>query len=159
MSTLEPLIRRFRFEEWANRNVLGSLRSLDAAPSKAVRWFAHIVGTEYLWLARIESAPSPYAVWPDWDLATSAIKLDELGTRRDEFLAKQTPETLDQPVKYINSKGEAWMNSVSDILEHILLHSSYHRGQIAADLAGAGHTPAYTDFIEAVRRGIIDERR
>jgi uncharacterized damage-inducible protein DinB len=32
-----------------------------------------------------------------------------------------------------------------------VLSSAYHRGQIAADLRTAGFTPAYTDFIHAVR--------
>jgi len=44
---------------------------------------------------------------------------------------------------------------VGDILTHVLLHSAYHRGQIAVDLRAAGLTPAYTDYIHAVRQGKI----
>ena len=59
-------------------------------------------------------------------------------------------------VEYTNSKGEPWVNAVADVLHHVVMHSAYHRGQIAGDLRAAGHEPAYTDYIEAVRRGHLD---
>lgn len=36
------------------------------------------------------------------------------------------------------------------------MHSTYHRGQIAAAMRKAGATPAYTDFIHAVRQGFVE---
>jgi uncharacterized damage-inducible protein DinB len=53
----------------------------------------------------------------------------------------------------VNSKGEPWRSAVGDVLDHVLLHGAYHRGQIASDLRAAGCEPAYTDFIHAVRSG------
>ncbi len=63
--------------------------------------------------------------------------------------------SLDQSVSYTNSQGEAWSSTVEEILTHITVHSAYHRGQIASDLRAAGMTPAYTDYIHAVRRGLV----
>jgi uncharacterized damage-inducible protein DinB len=40
---------------------------------------------------------------------------------------------------------------VDDILMHVVMHSAYHRGQIALEVRCAGQTPAYTDFIHAIR--------
>ena len=62
---------------------------------------------------------------------------------------------LARTIVYTNSKGEPWSSRVSDVLMHVVLHGGYHRGQIAADLREAGFTPAYTDYIEAVRRGWV----
>ena len=62
---------------------------------------------------------------------------------------------LSQTVTYKNTKGEAWSSSIGDILTHVLMHSAYHRGQIASHMREQGHTPAYTDFIHAVRQGHI----
>ena len=45
---------------------------------------------------------------------------------------------------------------MADILSHVVLHASYHRGQIASAMREAGGTPAYTDFIHAVRSGLIE---
>jgi uncharacterized damage-inducible protein DinB len=39
---------------------------------------------------------------------------------------------------------------------HVIMHSAYHRGQIAADTRAAGFTPAYTDFIHAIRNEFVD---
>ena len=63
---------------------------------------------------------------------------------------------LDDKVEYRNSKGESWSSSVEDILAHVLLHSAYHRGQIALQMRSSGIAPAYTDFIHAVRQGLVE---
>jgi uncharacterized damage-inducible protein DinB len=39
---------------------------------------------------------------------------------------------------------------------HVIMHSAYHRGQIAAEVRAAGLTPAYTDFIQSVRQGSLE---
>jgi uncharacterized damage-inducible protein DinB len=64
--------------------------------------------------------------------------------------------SLRDNVKYRNSKGEPWSSRVEDILIHVLFHSAYHRGQIALQMRASGLTPAYTDFIHAVRQGFVE---
>jgi uncharacterized damage-inducible protein DinB len=72
-------------------------------------------------------------------------------------LATQLPPgSLDDKVEYRNSKGESWSSRVEDILAHVLLHSAYHRGQIALQMRSSGIEPAYTDFIHAVRQGFVE---
>lgn len=44
---------------------------------------------------------------------------------------------------------------MEDVLTHVIMHSVYHRGQIAAEVRASGSEPAYTDFIEAIRRGFV----
>jgi uncharacterized damage-inducible protein DinB len=45
---------------------------------------------------------------------------------------------------------------VQDVLTHVVLHSAYHRGQIASQMRAGGEQPAYTDFIHAARQGLIE---
>jgi uncharacterized damage-inducible protein DinB len=59
-------------------------------------------------------------------------------------------------VTYNNSRGERWTSKIEDILQHVVMHSAYHRGQIAIDMRAAGLVPAYTDFIHAVRQSNIE---
>ncbi len=74
-----------------------------------------------------------------------------------ERLANQfAPGSLDDKVEYRNSKGEPWSSRVEDILIHVLFHSAYHRGQIALQMRTSGMEPAYTDFIHAVRQGLVE---
>jgi uncharacterized damage-inducible protein DinB len=37
----------------------------------------------------------------------------------------------------------------------VVMHSAYHRGQIASHMRESGQTPAYTDFIHAMRQGFV----
>ncbi len=71
------------------------------------------------------------------------------------YLADLTPAALGAETRYTNTKGERWINTVADLLTHVILHSAYHRGQIAAEVRASGAEPAYTDFVEAVRRGFV----
>lgn len=147
----EGLPRLFAWNDWANRETLASLRAAEGEPpDRARRLLGHLVGTERLWLSRIEGAETPPAVWPDLTLDECAAGIEEMRGRWAALLAK--PAAAEARAAYTNSKGEKWENAVSEILTHVVLHGGYHRGQIAAELRAAGHEPAYTDYIEAVRR-------
>ena len=115
----------------------------------------HIVGAEYLWLARLREEPAPLPVWPDLAVEQCAAHLGELSGMWHEYLADAGASRVAERVTYTNSKGEEWTSAVEDILNHVTIHSAYHRGQIASDLRAAGQAPAYTDFIHAVRLGLI----
>jgi uncharacterized damage-inducible protein DinB len=146
------LARLLRYDIWANRETLDSLPQRNT-PVRSLRWMNHIVAAELLWLSRMARKPAPLPVWPDLSLEDCAERLDRLS---DELLASPNYEPLSQPVTYTNSKGEPWTSTVEDILVHLVIHSAYHRGQIASDLRTAGHEPAYTDYIHAVRQRLIE---
>jgi len=150
------LNRLFAWDRWANREALASLQRSDPAPRQSLRYLAHIVAAERLWLARIEQEPQPMVVWPDLSLAECGTELHKLAPLWEEYLAGLGPDELEQPVRYTNSKGEPWASRVEDILLHVVTHSAYHRGQIAADVRASGQTPAYTDFIHCVRQGLLE---
>ncbi len=122
-----------------------------------MRTFDHLVGTGFLWLARIRGEPSPLAVWPALTAAERAERSRELARRWQHLLEELDPEDLARVVSYRNTKGEAWESTVGSILTHVLLHSAHHRGQIASALREAGHAPPLVDYIHAVRGGYLDE--
>lgn len=64
-------------------------------------------------------------------------------------------DALAAEVSYKNTVGESWTSRTDDVFTHVLMHSAYHRGQVASDLRGAGFTPAHTDFILAIRKGLV----
>ena len=150
---LNPLLERLLdYDGWANWETLQSLRQ-GIAPARSLRWMGHIIGAEYLWLARMQGRPSELPVWPDLTLEQCEARLRS----SPEHLEKCSGSgaTLRQPYAYTNSKGEPWTSTVEEILTHVVIHSAYHRGQIASDVRAAGHTPAYTDYIHAVRQGLL----
>ena len=150
--------RMVAYDLWAIDATLASLRSCDgAAPRGAVRLLAHIIGAERLWLARIGGEKPPVAVWPEWSLAECVPHAAALAPLWSGLFDRLDDPRLAEPVAYTNSKGEPWTSTIGDIIAHVVAHSSYHRGQIASELRAAGRTPAYTDYIHAVRAGFLGE--
>ena len=160
MGDLTEVLRRhrrlFAYEDWANREALASLAAASPPPARSVKVLAHVAGASRLWLGRLRGAQMPAAVWPDLDLGEFRAALEDLGRLWTAYLQEQTPAGLEETVSYVNSTGEPWTSSVKDILTHVVLHSSYRRGQIAAEMRASGHTPAYTDYIHARRQGLVE---
>jgi uncharacterized damage-inducible protein DinB len=152
---LERLRRLFAYDAWANHETLRSFAAAASPPEKAVARMAHVVAAEWLWRSRIAGQSPPVAVWPKLSPADCERELARLEGEWRGLLDGMSEEGLARPVSYVNSKGEPWRSSVEDILMHTVMHSAYHRGQIASDLRGAGFEPAYTDYIHAVRQHLV----
>ena len=147
------LARLLRYDLWANRETVKSLGQA-VPPPRSLKWMGHIIGAELLWLARMAGQPSELPVWPDLSLKECGKRLGELSQLLDGVM--EGPDRLSEPISYTNSKGEPWTSTVEEILTHVVTHSAYHRRQIAADVRAAGQTPAYTDYIHAVRQGLVE---
>ncbi len=152
---LDYFVRMLRYNAWANAETVLSLRA-GSPPPRAMRWLGHLVGAEQLWLARLRHESSDLPVWPELDLDACSSRLDALALAWQQYMESLAPEDLNDGVAYRNTKGEFWTSRVADILTHVVLHQSYHRGQIAAAVREAGQTPAYTDYIHAVRQGFVE---
>jgi uncharacterized damage-inducible protein DinB len=152
--------RMFAYDSWANRECLAAMRTAGSGSADGVARMAHILSAEKLWLERIQKHSQTLPVWPASTLDDCLKLADEMSSEWRDYLAQleaQVPRvSLDDTVEYRNSKGEPWSNRVEDILMHVLFHSAYHRGQIALLMRASGVTPAYTDFIHAVRQGFVE---
>jgi uncharacterized damage-inducible protein DinB len=155
MNMREHLGRLFGYDDWANREVLATLKKTGGQPARSVQLIAHIFSAERLWWERLQSQEQSLPVWPDFGLEQCERQATELPRLWKDYLAHDG--NLARPVAYQNSKGESWTSRPEDVLLHVVMHSAYHRGQIATDMRAAGFTPAYTDFIHAVRQGFVEE--
>jgi len=150
------LHRLFRYDDWANREALASLKVTEGPPPRALQLMGHIVASEWLWLGRLREEKKAVNVWPDLTVEQCETQLADLQRFWFYYLGDLTPAMLAQSIAYINTKGQPWRNTVEDILLHVVTHSAYHRGQIAVALRVGGETPAYTDFVHAVRQGFVE---
>jgi uncharacterized damage-inducible protein DinB len=149
-----PLERLFAYDAWANAEALRFVADAGA-PAAALRLIAHVVAAERLWRDRIAGVPPTVAVWPAWTVDECGAAAREMAADWDRYLGGVDARESARAVAYTNSKGEPWTTSVDDILAHVVLHSSYHRGQIAHVLRAGGAEPAYTDYAHCVRSGMI----
>ena len=147
--------RLFRYDDWANREVVTALTELSTLPPRSLKIMDHILSAERLWLERVRSEQQTYPVWPDFTIGRCQHEVEQLAQLWTGHFSSLQEEDLGRPVRYQNSKGETFTSQHLDILMHVILHSAYHRGQIAIDMRAAGFSPAYTDFIHAVRQGLV----
>jgi len=153
---IDHLRRQFAYDAWPNREVLKAVRSSGQTSTRPLQLMAHILSAGRLWLERLRQQPQSLAVWPEFDLAQCEAQAAEIGRLWKEYLSGLSAVQLEQTASYKNSKDERWSSTVQDVLTHVLMHGAYHRGQIASWMRENGQTPAYTDFIHAVRQGWIE---
>ena len=156
MTMLEHIGRLFCYDDWGNREVLGSLQALDAPPERSVKLLAHILSAERLWLERLLVQKQTLPVWPLSTLAQCKLEVDQLPSLWENYLTSLGEAGLVRSLTYKNTKGESFSSQKQDILLHVVMHSAYHRGQIAAEMRAEGFAPPYTDFIHAVRQGFLE---
>ena len=152
---IESLRKQFAYDAWENQEVLATARAGGAASDRVLQLLAHILAAERLWLERVTQQPQSMAVWPEANAAQCEAQAFEMQRLWAEFFDTLSVEGLTRTVSYKNSKGEPWASTVHDVLTHVILHSAYHRGQIASHMREKGEAPAYTDYIHAVRQGLI----
>jgi uncharacterized damage-inducible protein DinB len=145
------LARLFDHLQWADRKILESLRTAGNAPPKALEIYAHVLGAEHVWLSRVERRPATIAVWPLLTLDQCETIGAETAEAYRRLASELDPPTLEKPVTYQNSAGATFTSTIGDILTHVAMHGSYHRGQVAMLLRTAGDTPVATDYIVFVR--------
>ncbi len=155
----QDFLRMFAYDYWANRECLKAMRA-GSVPADTVARMAHILSAQKLWLERILRQTQSTPVWPGATVDECMVLADEMSIAWQSYLTRIAnqfaPESLGDKVEYRNSKGESWSSRVEDILMHVLFHSAYHRGQIALQMRASGAEPAYTDFIHAVRQGLVE---
>jgi len=155
MNIADHIRRQFAYDAWANQEVLKAIRTSLSDLERPLELMSHILSAERLWMERLKQLPQSLPVWPKFNLSRCELEAHDLQRLWSEYLNLITAGDLAQTVSYKNSKGERWTSPIVDVLTHVVLHSSYHRGQIASYMRDKGLTPAYTDFIHAVRQGFV----
>ena len=151
VSLLHSFRRRFRYHEWAMATLADALLTADAA---ARRPFAHVLAADRVWLLRLRGEPpEEAALWPDLDAPACQSLARRNADAYAAYLARLDDALLERPVAYRNSRGAAYETPVSDVLDHVLLHASHHRGQTNAALRAAGAEPPHVDWIAWLRAG------
>ena len=147
--------RMFAYDHWANRECLRAIEAGGSISPTILGRVAHVLAAEKLWLERIRQEKQSMAVWPSSTVEDCRRLADEMWSAWKEYLNGLEPTGLDKKIEYRNTKGHAFSSRLEDVLMHVLFHSAYHRGQIALEMRAGGGKPAHTDFIHAVRQGLV----
>jgi uncharacterized damage-inducible protein DinB len=149
MDALELIRRIVAHTAWADDLLLAALRTSDH--TTAWREYAHILGAESVWLARLEARTAPVAVWPTLSRAEVESLRIELVAGYEHYLLQLDASSLAGVLEYTTSAGQPFASRVDDIILHVALHGQYHRGKINVLLRQADQAPAPVDYISFTR--------
>jgi uncharacterized damage-inducible protein DinB len=136
---------------WADAQLLAAIRAHAGSQTEALPLFGHVLAAEALWLCRLEFREPGVAVWPTLSIEECEALAGENARGYQRFLETLGESGLASTVRYRNSKGEEYTNSVLDMLTHVVIHGAYHRGQVARVIGRAGGQTPNTDYIAYIR--------
>ena len=133
--------------EQLHRDVAASYRSIFGT-------LQHILWAEWRWLGRwLARAPAGNDPLECRDLAALRTRWTEIEREQLEFLRRVTAADLARPLSYDNPPGTRWTYLLRHTLEHLVNHSTYHRGQVATMLRMLDMTPPATDLLVYLDEG------
>lgn len=153
----------FAYHEWANAKVLQHLRSLPEGilhqelqsvfPSVGAT-LAHMYLVDNIWLAAMHHLDNAviYASLSDWESEVKGAiiqnleeRFSRLAKRYRDFLSSL--ENLDEYSNYQHPIAGKLRARYSDIVQHVVNHGTYHRGNITAMLRQMGYPGIATDYV------------
>lgn len=155
---MEDIRTLYAYNRWANRRACDAARPVELSDFvrdlqtsfRSIRGtLVHILWAEWLWVRRWRGE-SPRQVFAPEDfpsLAQIEARWKTVEREQKQFMERLTEEALHERVAYENLQGERWEYTRAQMMQHVVNHSSYHRGQVAALLRQLGKAPAGTDFL------------
>ena len=135
----------FEYSHYTNQKLYDQFNEHQYKTSKkSINLFNHILNAHQIWNNRIEQKQTTFGTW---DLHKLHDLKDMDQANYEQSLQILDNVDLDKMIHYNNTKGKAFVNSVRDILFHVINHSTYHRGQIATEFRQNGLDPLVTDYI------------
>ncbi len=161
MITPEQIRPLFAYDRWANE------RSLDACAALAPEQFTrdlgssfrsirdtlgHISGAQWIWLERLHGRSPASLPAPDACPDLSAVRANWSQVQGEllAFVNGASLADLERVLEYRNPRGE-YRTPVWQILQQLVNHGTYHRGQITTMLRQLGAKPVTTDLIAFYR--------
>lgn len=110
----------------------------------------HLLAVEWLWLERWRGK-SPRTLLVPEEFPTLAVlsqRWQSVEREMRDYVAGLSEEALERPMTIVNTRGQEWTYSLHRMIQHLLHHQSYHRGQVTALFRQLGIQPPKVDFLD-----------
>lgn len=150
METIDHLRHLFNYDDWANRRTIDALGAAYSERSRQI--LAHILITKQEYFERLTGKDSTgFDFWPELDLNSCRELARVTNENYKRLLDSGGDSLLERVAAYKTSEGVPFENTYRELLTHILLHSSIHRGNIVLKMREEGHEPPKIDYILYLR--------
>jgi uncharacterized damage-inducible protein DinB len=146
----DHFINMLQYDKFANLQTLDLIGQAPHA-EKPVKWMAHLLAAQQIWLKRCKKLPAPTGpLWPDWPASELAPILESNMQEWLQFV--RTVDDWHHDISYQNSQGGTFTNKLADIVAHVINHGTHHRAQAGQHLklAGVEQLPV-SDYIIYIR--------
>jgi uncharacterized damage-inducible protein DinB len=155
---LNDIRRLFDYTDYANGLALDSAEKLTEeqrshdfkiSHGSIHGTLVHMAGAEWIWLERWKGV-SHSRIWTGDDFADVAALRSrwlEIEAGRRLLLENLTEEILLQDLSYKNIKGESFTLPLAEQMQHVVNHSTLHRGQVVGLIRQLGLQPPAVDLI------------
>jgi uncharacterized damage-inducible protein DinB len=161
--TLEDVRLLYEYNGWANNRVLDACaglspeeftRELGSSFPSVRDTLAHIMGAEWLWLERWSGRmPTELLASKEFpDLASIRQRWAAIGGDVLSFAVRIKAEDLTRVHNIRTTKGEPYSHPLWQMMQHLVNHGTYHRGQVTTMLRQLGAKPVATDLIAFYRQ-------
>ncbi len=148
----------YDYNAWANRRILEACHALTEEQfTRDLGWgfpsvrdtVVHIMSVEWIWLERWHTrSPSALPRGTDFPgLASVRARWPEIEENLLRFVGGLSPEDLVSVREFQTLTLGAAKYPLWQTLQHLVNHSTYHRGQVTTMLRQLGAAPAATDLI------------
>lgn len=155
---MKLLLEQTRYNQWAVRQYVTAVAQLDIAQQKRnvnssfhsiLETLGHMLWAEELWFERWQGhlftkSFNP-ANYPTVEFVDQHLK--EIHAKQIELLESFESGTENRRISYVNFQGETWEYTLTQMVQHLMFHSTYHRGQLSTMLRQVGKVPPRTDYL------------
>jgi uncharacterized damage-inducible protein DinB len=148
-NVVEVLKRSYDYNKEANLKFINVISFNNIEDEYILKNFSHLLTAQHIWMGRIYNFKSAYKLWeihPKEELENINAQNTATTLKVIEF------ESLDKKIDYTNTQGNSYTNTISEILFHIINHSTYHRAQVAVKMRQINITPPNSDLIAYYRK-------
>ncbi|HAL57821.1 MAG TPA: damage-inducible protein DinB [Bacteroidetes bacterium] len=154
----QVVLELYEFDTWATTRMLDVVaalpeelytKNLGSSFGSMHGTLVHIYAGGRIWLDRWKGEPRPQLVKVEDVPTFQRLKDERARWSKDmaEFLSALTEEQLQTPLSYTDTKGATHSQILWKQMQHLVNHSTFHRGQVATLLRQLGIKPPPTDLI------------
>jgi uncharacterized damage-inducible protein DinB len=155
---MKHLIEQLRYNQWAVREYIKVLHQLDSAEfrgklnssfSSIHDTLGHMLWVEELWYERWQGHMVKKLFDPNNNPSLEILdsRFAEIHAKQIQLLESYPEGSENRRISYINFQGEKWEYNLYQLVQHLMFHSAYHRGQIATMLRQIDRVPPKTDYL------------
>ncbi len=156
---LDDIRSLFLYNSWANDRVVSVVatvpeeeyhKDLRSSHGGIHGTLVHLMGAEEIWIKRwLGERPTRIARPEEYPGFTElCAHWKEVDGRAHAFVdALRSDEDIHRIVQYADLRGNPYAQPLGRLMQHVVNHSSYHRGQVACLLRQTGIKPVDTDLV------------